>query len=167
MNGYAQRGHKVKLKKDGLSMGLEGDKSHAKKNLTHGIIYTVESTRVSSSWAKVVLQEFPNNSFNTVHFEDVSFQSEEENIKHPDWLYYTGHGLQRKYFKNLNTHLVGIKLGYDSRKMFQKISQWYYHQNTEIMDAELKEFEKSTLEFLKEAEADMRHFIQLCQSKKT
>ena len=75
--------------------------------------------------------------------------------------------------------MIAIKLWYDQRKMFQKISQWYYHQYSDTIDAELKEFEKSTLEFLKEAKADtssefskeaeanMRNFIQLCQSKKS
>ncbi|MDA9325854.1 hypothetical protein N9Q69_01345 [bacterium] len=179
MNIYALKGHKVKLSKNGFNMGFEVDKDEAKSFLSHGIIYTVDCTNVSNSSSVVILHEFPNKTFNTVHFEDVSFQSEDEKIKHPDWLYNRYRLLRRKHLKKLNIRLIAIKLGYDQRKMFQKISQWYYHQYSDTIDAELKEFEKSTLEFLKEAKADtssefskeaeanMRNFIQLCQSKKS
>jgi len=50
--------------------------------------------------------------------------------------------------------------------MFQKLSQWYHQETTEITEAELKEFEKSAIEFLKEAETDMRNFIESCKSNK-
>ena len=179
MNIYALKGHKVKLSKNGFNMGFEVDKDEAKSFLSHGIIYTVDCTNVSNSSSVVILHEFPNKKFNTAHFEDVSFQSEDEKIKHPDWLYYRYRLLRRKHLKKLNTllGLIAAKWGYDDRKIYQKISQWYYHQYSDTIDAELKEFEKSTLEvlkeakadrsneFLKEAEANMRKFIQLCQSK--
>ena len=82
-------------------MGFEVDKDEAKSFLSHGIIYTVDCTNVSNSSSVVILHEFPNKTFNTVHFEDVSFQSEDEKIKHPDWLYNRYRLLRRKHLKKI------------------------------------------------------------------
>lgn len=79
-------GHKVKCWT--FSAGTDLDEKIARKYLEIGKEYTVESTTVDDWHTDVKLQEFPDVNFNSVFFEDVSKQSKEQNMKHPDYLMY-------------------------------------------------------------------------------
>ena len=50
--------------------GYDSDKEHAAKYLKLNETYTVEKTEISQSSTKVILQEFPDQKFNSVHFDD-------------------------------------------------------------------------------------------------
>lgn len=63
--------------------GWKSDVALVKKHLKINEIYTVDRTEVDDFSSTVVLQEFPNIHFNTLSFEDVSTQSQEEDKKHP------------------------------------------------------------------------------------
>jgi hypothetical protein len=70
MNIYAKEGDKVIVTEEGIGNGYDGDKRHAEKYLEVGNIYTIDSIEVSG-WSTVVnLKEFPEQCFNSVHFED-------------------------------------------------------------------------------------------------
>jgi hypothetical protein len=86
MNIYALEGHKVKCST--FDAGYEYDKEEAKKHLELGKEYTVQYTDVDSWSTDVVLDEFPNIKFNSVFFEDVVEQSEEDDKNHPQWSWY-------------------------------------------------------------------------------
>jgi hypothetical protein len=172
MNIYASKGHKVRLREGGENAGYDGDKKAAKEYLEPGKIYTVEYTNVSSSWSQVKLREFPNHMFNTVHFEDVSAPKFEDQFKHPDWLYYSGAMVCRRFFDQLNIYAIAEELGYGSREMYQKISAWRFANESKKARRELKKFEKKALAFLegtemKEAKAELSNYIKLCLSKMT
>ena len=91
MNIYALRGHKVRfLGKNGYDTQLE----HAKKILEVGEMYTVHHTEVGQSSTYVCFEDIERvahngdkdfERFNSVMFEDVEPQNEEDDKKHPDW----------------------------------------------------------------------------------
>lgn len=85
MNVFALKGHKIKVAERGFEAGYDLDKPQALKLLQEDKIYTVEKTDVSRSSSRVWLQEIPGKVFNTVHFEDVTQQSFEDDKKHPDF----------------------------------------------------------------------------------
>lgn len=86
MNIYALEGHKVRCST--LSAGYTYDQEIAKKYLEVSKEYTIGATVVHSSSTDVWLQEFPDVNFNSVFFEDVVEQSEEDNKFHPDYWWY-------------------------------------------------------------------------------
>ncbi len=90
MNIYALEGHKVKVYT--FDAGYDYDKNVAIEHLELNKDYTVDYTIVHSWSTEVFLKEIPKISFNSVFFEDVTEQSEEENMKHSDWAYYNEEG---------------------------------------------------------------------------
>lgn len=68
MNIYAKHGHKVVAKH--LDWGYPLDAEKAIKYLTKEQEYTVDYTVVDSWSTEVLLVEFPDIAFNSVHFED-------------------------------------------------------------------------------------------------
>lgn len=86
MEIFAIKGHKVKCST--LSAGYEFHQELAKKHLTIGDTYTVDYTNVDSWHTDVFLEEIPNVKFNSVFFEDVESQSDEDTKTHPDYRRY-------------------------------------------------------------------------------
>lgn len=86
MNIYAIAGHKIRCYT--FDAGYEYDKEMAKEYLELGKEYTVEYTDVDNWSTDVCLKEFPNIKFNSVFFEDVVEQSEEDDKNHPMWSWY-------------------------------------------------------------------------------
>ncbi len=86
MNIYALKGHKVRC--SDLDNGYAYQQEIARQHLTLGEVYTIESTDVDSASTRVTLLEVPDISFNSVFFEDVVPQSEEDDKKHPDYKRY-------------------------------------------------------------------------------
>lgn len=86
MNIYALEGHKVRCIT--FSAGYDYDKEMAKKHLELNKEYTVDYTSVDGYSTDVHLKEFPNIKFNSVFFEDVVEQSEEDDKNHPMWSWY-------------------------------------------------------------------------------
>lgn len=83
MNIYALKNHKVKCTT--LSAGYDYHKKIAETYLEIGKEYVVEKTIVDSFHTDVFLQEFPGIKFNSVFFEDVTQQSKESDLLHPDY----------------------------------------------------------------------------------
>lgn len=83
MNILALKGFRVKVTNRTRNSGWNSDKKKVAAYLDIDVEYTVERTEVDSSSSTVILQEFPNVRFNTVNFEDVTPQSEEDDAKHP------------------------------------------------------------------------------------
>ena len=88
MNIYALEGHKVKVTEDTMNNGNNCDKNKIKKLCELNKEYTINFTNVGSWSTAVYLKEFPGESFNSVNFEDVIEQSEEDDKLHDDWNYY-------------------------------------------------------------------------------
>ena len=86
MNIYAIEGHKVRCYT--FNAGYDYDKQKAEKYLELGKEYTIDYTIVDSCSTDVYLKEFPNIKFNSVFFEDVVEQSEEDDKNHPMWSWY-------------------------------------------------------------------------------
>jgi len=87
MNIFALEGHKVVCTT--FDAGYEVDQRVAKKYLEIGKIYAVHYTEVSGWSTEVHLEGFPPDvSFNSVFFEDIEEQSEEDDEQHPDYQYY-------------------------------------------------------------------------------
>lgn len=86
MNIYAIHGHKVVCST--FDAGYDYDKEQAKKHLEIDKEYTVDYTNVDSWSTDVYLVEFPNVRFNSVFFEDVVEQSDEDTRSHPDFKRY-------------------------------------------------------------------------------
>jgi len=86
MNIYALEGHKVKCHT--FNAGYDYHKEIAKEHLEIGKEYTIDKTIVDSYHTDVWLKEFPNVKFNSVFFEDVTEQSEDEDKLHPDYNLY-------------------------------------------------------------------------------
>ncbi|MBC6992247.1 hypothetical protein [Hymenobacter sp. BT491] len=91
MSIFALPGHKVRLVEHFVHRGSEWDQAAAKRHLTVGGIYTVRQTRVFSSHSVVEFEEVPGVSFNTIYFEFLTPQSEEEDQQHPYLRRYYGH----------------------------------------------------------------------------
>lgn len=70
MSLNAKRGHKVTVTKETITWGYPHDKEKAKEFLEAGETYTVEIIDAGDFSSTVVLQEIPNQRFNTVHFID-------------------------------------------------------------------------------------------------
>ena len=70
MNIYSKHGDKVVFNHP--ENGLQCDKDRAKKHLTVGGIYTIDSTDVHSFSTNIFLVEVPEISFNSVLFSDTS-----------------------------------------------------------------------------------------------
>jgi len=85
MNIYAQEGFKVKVTT--LKGGYDPDQKLAEKHLEVGKEYTIDSTSVSGWHTNVKLKEIPNITFNSVFFEDVESQINDDQ-SHPDYLKY-------------------------------------------------------------------------------
>ena len=47
--------------------------------------YTVKETTVNNSYTSVLLNEIKDIKFSSVSFVDIDQQSEEDDMKHPDW----------------------------------------------------------------------------------
>lgn len=88
MNIYALPGHKVKITAETIKNGYELDQELVKKYLELEKEYEIDHTNISGFHTSVYLKEFPNISFNSVSFEDVIEQSEEDNELHPDYIKY-------------------------------------------------------------------------------
>lgn len=86
MNIYAIEGHKVRCST--FDAGYDSDKKKAQKYLKLDEEYTVDYTIVDSWETTVYLKEVPTIGFNSVFFEDVVEQSDEDDMKHPDWRKY-------------------------------------------------------------------------------
>jgi hypothetical protein len=86
MNIYAIEGHKVRCST--FDAGYDYDKEIAKRYLEIGREYTIASTIVDGWSTDVYLKKFPHIRFNSVFFEDVVEQSDEDDMKHPDWRKY-------------------------------------------------------------------------------
>ena len=85
-NIYALRGFKVKITE--ITGGIQQNKESVEKYLKVGQTYTVEKTEVHSWHTDYYFQELPNMAFSGFISEDISFQSEQDNKKHPDWAKY-------------------------------------------------------------------------------
>jgi hypothetical protein len=73
MNIYSPEGTKViaLFDNDGnLMNGHDSEKEAASQHLEPNKVYTVDKTEVHSWYTKVYLKDFPNVSFNSVHFEE-------------------------------------------------------------------------------------------------
>lgn len=94
MNIYAIKGHKVKyvginnFSRITVIIELSDYQKNALKYLIYDKTYTVEKTNVYNWYTEVYLQEFPEISFNSVHFKDVIEQTEERNKLHKDYTYF-------------------------------------------------------------------------------
>jgi hypothetical protein len=86
MNIYAINGHKVVCST--FDAGYDHDKEVVRKHLEIGKVYTIDYTIIDSWSTDVYLVEFPNVKFNSVFFEDVDEQSNENTKSHPDYLRY-------------------------------------------------------------------------------
>ena len=64
---HCERGSKVKAVD--LDAGWESDKQTAHELLTEGGIYEVESLHIGGWQSSIYLKEFPDQKFNTVHFQ--------------------------------------------------------------------------------------------------
>jgi predicted small secreted protein len=85
MNIFALENHKVIVTEETSKCGFQGDQEQVQKLLEVGKEYTVDSTIVGGSYTTVILKEFPKTYFNSVMFEDVIPQSEEDDAKHMDY----------------------------------------------------------------------------------
>ncbi len=163
MNTFALKGHKVRLKKDGFSLGTESNKLRARTHLRADVIYTVERMQVGSSWSHLTLSEIPDVSFSPIHFEDVSVQSPERDREHPDWLKYMGYWLRRKYFKGIDITPALRELGYSPLSKNDILSKWYKEERPSKIEAELKDFEKKVTADLTEGQKKkISLFVQAC-----
>lgn len=70
MNIYAKNGTKVRFVPG--DNGYESENKSAREILELDAIYTVDYTDVSNWSTAVILEEHPNQRFNSVLFEDVS-----------------------------------------------------------------------------------------------
>jgi hypothetical protein len=86
MNIYSIYGHRVVCST--FNAGYEFDKQVAEKYLELGKTYTIDYTVVHNSSTEVYLLEIPNISFNSVFFEDLVEQSNEDDRSHPDFKRY-------------------------------------------------------------------------------
>ena len=68
MDIYAKKGTKVIYTGKG---GYDHHKEHANRYLKIGKVYTVNYTDVSAWHTDVYLKEFPNEGFNSAHFEQI------------------------------------------------------------------------------------------------
>lgn len=86
MNVFALKGHKVRVTRSTAKAGYDSGQSVGELELDRD--YTVERTEVGNMHTKVYLEEVPGKAFNSMNFEDVTEQSEEDDQKHPDWARY-------------------------------------------------------------------------------
>lgn len=100
MNIYALKGHRVTVTKSSIARGYDTYREITENHLTIGGHYTVAVTYVDSSYASVILQEFPDVSFRSASFEDLDNQSETEDMKHPDWATWNTEEGYEKYIKD-------------------------------------------------------------------
>ena len=70
MDIYAKKGHKIIVTEKSIENGYDSVKEHAKKHLEIGEMYTVHCTSVQGWSTTVYLEEFPDEEFNSVNFED-------------------------------------------------------------------------------------------------
>lgn len=70
MNIYAEEGHKVIVTEDSIRNGYASVEEHARKHLQVDKTYTVDYIEVGDWSTKVYLKEFPNETFNSVSFEN-------------------------------------------------------------------------------------------------
>lgn len=91
---YAAPGQKVRLLASFAHSGYESERVAAKQYLRLGKVYTVKQTRVFQSHSLVELEEVPDRSFNTIHFESLTPLSPEQELaqeqQHPDYIRYFG-----------------------------------------------------------------------------
>ena len=72
MKLYAEKGHKVTVTEQSIKNGYDYDKQKAEKFLKVGEIYTIEKMEVHNLSSNVVLQELPEENFNSVNFVDAN-----------------------------------------------------------------------------------------------
>lgn len=70
---YAERGSMVIVKN--ITNGLSDDRETAQRYFGVGDLYTVDSLEIGRYSSRLILKEFPNIRFNTVHFELYKKQS--------------------------------------------------------------------------------------------
>jgi hypothetical protein len=70
MSLEAKTGHKVTVTKESIKNGSDYDRENAAKYLEVGKVYTVEDLDVHDWSSSVILQEIPNQEFNSVHIID-------------------------------------------------------------------------------------------------
>lgn len=85
---FTPKGHKVKVTKETANNGYESQKEQVAKLLELEKEYTVDRTDVNDFSSTVYLQEFPNEPFNTVNFENVTEVNPGEMKSHPDYKRY-------------------------------------------------------------------------------
>ena len=71
MDIYAEEGYKVTVTETSINHGYSHDKQKANKYLKSGGVYTVERTEVGGWHTDVWHKEFPEISFNSVHFHRI------------------------------------------------------------------------------------------------
>jgi len=76
MNIYAKEGDKVTVTEESINNGYKPDKEQANRLLNVGYIYTVDHTNVGGWSTSVRLKEFPEQYFNSAHFEDCDDEDE-------------------------------------------------------------------------------------------
>jgi hypothetical protein len=83
MNIYALDGFRVRCYT--LDAGYDYDKEIANRYLDINDEYTVDYTEVDGYRTEVYLKEFEGIPFNSVFFEDIDKQSDEDDMEHPDY----------------------------------------------------------------------------------
>ncbi len=71
--------------------GYDREIENAKRHLTVGAIYTVKQTRVTNAHSLVELAEVPGASFNTIYFESLTAQTQQEDEQSPEFIRYFGY----------------------------------------------------------------------------
>lgn len=90
MNVFALEGHRIIVTEYTKDNGYDEDQQLINKYLVIDQIYTVEHTEVGSWRTDVFLVEVPDVAFDSVNFEDVTYQPEDEDRLHSDWNYHNG-----------------------------------------------------------------------------
>jgi hypothetical protein len=88
MNIYALPGYQVKVTEKTKDNGYDCDAAQVKRLLEIEKVYTVACTRVFGSTTDVMLEGFPDGSFNSVNFVGITVQTEEEDKQHRYWHIY-------------------------------------------------------------------------------
>ena len=71
MDIHAIQGTKVTVTEDSIKNGYDSVEKHARQHLEIGKTYTVLNTSVDRWNTDVYLEEFPDEVFNSVSFEDI------------------------------------------------------------------------------------------------
>ena len=88
MNIYALPGHIVKVTERTKTAGYDSDSKQVAEKLEIEKEYRVKHTTVNNFSTSVVLEGFPDITFNSVSFVDCVHQYEEADMKHPAFRVY-------------------------------------------------------------------------------